>query len=182
MYGIIFTFLREYVEERHGGKETWRTLLKATTGQAYKLYLPVVDYPDKEIVALAQTASKALNIPLSAVLEDFGSYVGPRLMTFYPMYLKEDIDNAFDMIIYAGANIHDAIHRHNPDRKPPKLSAHRESDNVLIIHYQSQRQFCDIVKGVVRGLADKFDETLSVKETQCMHNGKAECIMIVTKI
>ncbi len=182
MYGIIFTFLKEYVEERHGGKETWRTLLKATTGQAYKLYFPVVDYPDNDIVALVQTASKALNLPVSDVLEDFGSYVGPRLMTFYPMYLKDDIDNVFDMIIYAGDNIHDVIHRHNPERKPPKLSAYQESDNVLIIHYQSHRKFCDIVKGVVRGLADKFDENLLIIETQCMHDGQARCIMKVTKI
>jgi len=181
MYGIIFTFLKEYVEQRHGGQETWRTLLKATTGQAYKLYLPVVDYPDKEIVALAKTASKALNIPLVDVLEDFGSYVGPRLMSFYPMYLKDDVDNSFDMIIHAGANIHDAIHRHNPERKPPQLSAYKESDSELIIHYHSHRKLCPVVRGIVRGLGDRFNENLSVNETQCMHQGAGECIIKVTK-
>lgn len=181
MYGVIFTFLREYVEERHGGLETWRTVLKATTGQAYKLYLPVVDYPDKEIVALAQTASKALDIPLPAVLEDFGSYVGPRLMSFYPMYLKNDIDNTFDLIIHAGDNIHDAIHRHNPERKPPELSASKESNDVLIINYKSHRKFCFIVRGIVRGLADKFDESFTIKETQCMHNGANKCVLRVTR-
>ncbi len=181
MYGVIFSFLREYVEERHGGEKTWRTLLKATTGQAYKLYLPVVDYPDEEIVALAQTASEALGLPLPDVLEDFGSYVGPRLMSFYPMYLKNDVDNTFDMIIHAGANIHDTIHRHNPERKPPKLSAHKESDNVLIIHYYSHRKLCHVVRGIVRGLGGRFNEELSIKETQCMYHGADECIIKVTK-
>ncbi|NOQ78331.1 MAG: hypothetical protein GQ546_02910 [Gammaproteobacteria bacterium] len=181
MYGVIFTFLKEYVEERHGGNETWRKLLKASTGQAYKLYFPVVDYPDEEIVALAQTAADALSLPLPAVLEDFGSYVGPRLMSFYPMYLKNNIDNTFDMIIHAGANIHDAIHRHNPERKPPQLSAHRESDNILIIHYQSHRRLCHVVRGIVRGLGERFNEEFTIEETQCMYHGAVECIIKVTK-
>lgn len=181
MYGVIFTFLKEYVIERHGGEETWRTLLKATTGNAYKIYFPVKDYPDEEIVGLAQTASEALNLPLPAVLEDFGSYVGPRLMSFYPMYLKAEIDNTFDMIIHAGANIHDAIHRHNPERKPPQLSAHKESDDELIIHYHSHRKLCHVVRGIVRGLGERFNEDLSINETQCMYHGANECIIKVTK-
>ena len=181
MYGIIFTFLKEYVEERHGGNETWRTLVKATTGQEHKIYFPVVDYSDEEIVGLAQTAADALGLSLPVVLEDFGSYVGPRLMSFYPMYLKDGLDNSFDMIIHAGANIHDAIHRHNPDRKPPHLSAQRESDDVLIIHYHSHRKLCHVVRGIVRGLGEHFNEELTIEETQCMYEGAKECVIKVTK-
>lgn len=181
MYGVIFTFLEEYVKERHGGEETWRTLLKATTGQAYKIYFPVKDYADEEIVALAQTAAEALNLTLPAVLEDFGSYVGPRLMSFYPMYLKGHDKNTFDMIIHAGKNIHDAVHRHNPERKPPQLSAHKESDNVLMVHYHSHRKLCHVVKGIIRGLGEHFKENLTIEETQCMYDGAGECVIKVIK-
>lgn len=180
MYGVIFTFLKEYVTERHGGNATWQALLKAN-GHGYKMYFPVQDYPDEEIVAIANTAASALGLPLTAVLEDFGTYVGPRLMSFYPMYLQGKANNTFQLIEHAGANIHDAIHRHNPERKPPQLSGVRESDNVLVIHYRSHRKMCPVVRGIVRGLAQHFGENLDINETQCMYHGASECVMRVTK-
>lgn len=86
MYGVIFDFLREYVIERHGGKATWESLLKAN-GYGYKIFFPSIEYSDAEIVALATTASEALNVPLPDVLEDFGSFVAGRLLSFYHMYI-----------------------------------------------------------------------------------------------
>lgn len=180
MYGVIFHFLRDYVIERHGGKDTWQTLLEAQ-GYKFKMYFPVKDYPDEEIVALVQTASKALNVPVPDVLEDFGSYVGPALLDFYHMYIKGKDLATFDVIELAGSSIHDVIHAHNPNRKPPRLSAHRESADLLVIHYQSHRQLCPVVRGIVRGLGEKFGEKFDINETQCMHDGADECIMRVSR-
>ena len=56
MYGVIFDFLRSYVIERHGGRATWDALLKEA-GIGYKVYFPVAQYPDEEIVKLATTAA-----------------------------------------------------------------------------------------------------------------------------
>ncbi|MEN8178169.1 MAG: heme NO-binding domain-containing protein [Pseudomonadota bacterium] len=181
MYGVIFHFLREYVIERHGGKATWDALLKAQ-GYKYKMYFPVQDYADEEIVNLVQTASKALNVPVPDVLEDFGSFVGPQLLTFYHMYVKDKNMKTFDVIEVAGGSIHDAIHQHNKNRKPPRLSAHREAPDVLMVHYQSHRKLCPVVRGIIRGLGEKFNEKFDIKETQCMYDGADECVMRVTKL
>ncbi|MCU7918262.1 MAG: heme NO-binding domain-containing protein [Candidatus Thiodiazotropha sp. (ex Dulcina madagascariensis)] len=181
MYGVIFHFLRDYVIERHGGKDTWQALLEAQ-GYKFKLYLPVQDYPDEEIVALVETASKALNVPVPDVLEDFGSYVGPQLLTFYHMYVKDKEMNTFEVIETAGGSIHDVIHKHNPNRKPPRLSSQRESDNVLVIYYQSHRKLCPVVRGIVRGLGEKFNERFEINEIQCMHQGADRCVMRVTRV
>lgn len=181
MYGVIIHFLREYVIERHGGEATWQTLIEAQ-GYKFKLYFPVQDYPDEEAIGLVETASKALNTPIPVVLEDFGSFVGPKLMTFYHMYVKDKEMKTFDVIETAGSSIHDAIHKHNPNRKPPSLSAHRESDDVLVVHYQSHRKLCPVVRGIIRGLAEKFGERFDINETQCMHTGAEKCIMRVTRL
>ncbi len=181
MYGVIFDFLRNYVIERHGGKATWQTLLEAQ-GYKYKMYFPVKDYADEEMVALVQTASNALNIPVPDVLEDFGAYVGPELLSFYHMYIKDKNLSTFDVIEVAGSKIHDVIHEHNPNRKPPKLSSHRESPDVLIVDYQSHRKLCPVVRGIIRGLGEKFDERFDINETQCMHRGADKCSMRVTKL
>ncbi len=181
MYGVIFHFLQEYVIERHGGRETWDALIKAQ-GYKYKMYFPVKDYADEEILNLVQTASTALNAPIPDLLEDFGSFVGPRLLTFYHMYIKNKNMTTFDVIEVAGGSIHDVIHEHNKNRKPPRLSAHRESSDVLIVHYQSHRKLCPVVRGIIRGLGERFDEKFDIKETQCMHDGADECVMRVKKL
>ena len=181
MYGVIFHFLRDYVIERHGGKATWQALLEAQ-GYKYKIYFPVQDYADEEMVTLVETASKALNVPIPIVLEDFGSFVGPKLLSFYHMYIKDKEMKTFDIIETAGGSIHDVIHQHNPERKPPRLSAQRESDDALMVYYQSQRKLCPVVRGIIRGLGDKFNESFDINETQCMHEGADKCIMRLTRL
>ncbi len=180
MYGVIFDFLRDYVIERHGGKSTWETLLKAN-GYGYKIFFPTIEYKDAEIVALATTASKALNVPLNDVLEDFGSFVGGRLVTFYHMYITDKSWRTFDIIQNAGGCIHQSIHRHNPTRKPPLVAAERYDDNKIVIHYYSERKLCPVVRGIVRGLGIHFNEKFEITETQCMHHGADECVFEVIR-
>jgi len=181
MYGVIFDFLRDYVIENHGGKPTWSMLLKETGQSPYKIYFPVKDYPDAEIVALAVKASEALQLPLEAVLEDFGKFVGHRLVTFYYMYIKNEKYKTLDIIESAGTYIHDALHKHNPLRKPPVVTAERISADELILHYTSQRRLCHVVRGIVAGLADHFGEEFKLTETQCMHTGAATCRFTVKR-
>ncbi|MCU7811209.1 MAG: heme NO-binding domain-containing protein [Candidatus Thiodiazotropha sp. (ex Notomyrtea botanica)] len=79
-------------------------------------------------------------------------------------------------------NIHDVIHKHNPNRKPPRLSSQRESEDVLIVNYQSHRKLCPVVRGIIRGLGEMFSEYFDIDETQCMHHGMEKCIMHVTRL
>ncbi len=181
MYGVIFDFLRDYVIEHHGGKPTWETLLKASGQSVHKIYFPVTEYPDEEIVAIAKIAAEALSLPLPAVLEDFGIYTGKKLMTFYHMYVADNRWKTFDIIEHAGKSIHHYVHKHNPMRKPPQLTGERVSENELIIHYHSARMMCPVVKGIVQGLARHFGEDFTIEETQCMYHGAKECTFRVTR-
>ncbi len=183
MYGVMFGFLKEYVVKNHGGDETWRSLLKEAGQSPYKIYFATKDYPDEEIVAIATAASKALTLPISAVLEDFGSYVGPRLVEFYHPYIDGHDQDTFSVVPYAGGHIHDLIHKHNPDRKPPQLSAEvlDEERTAMEVHYKSHRMMCSVVRGVLRGLGEHFGESLHINETQCMHSGAEKCKFMVTK-
>ncbi|WP_455219934.1 heme NO-binding domain-containing protein, partial [Kaarinaea lacus] len=78
--------------------------------------------------------------------------------------------------------IHHAIHKHNPLRKPPKIVAHRETNDLLVLRYQSHRKMCHVVKGVIRGLGERYGESFYIEETQCMHDGANECILNVFRV
>ena len=181
MYGVIFDFLRNYVIERHGGIETWRALLTASGQSPYKIYFPTGDYPDEEIVGLAQSASGALNLPLADVLEDFGTFVGPNLLSFYHMYAGNPEWKTFDVVEHASGHIHDVIHKHNPLRKPPLLKADRPSGDKLIVTYRSERKMCPVVRGIIRGLGDHFGESFAIEELTCMYQGAPQCVFRVTR-
>lgn len=181
MYGVIFDFLRSYVIEKHGGEDTWRALLHAN-GYNYKIYFPVTEYPDSEIVNLAVTASKALDVPLPNVLEDFGSYVGHKLISFYHMYVSNENWKTFDIIENADGCIHHAVHKHNKLRKPPSVKAMRENNDLLVIRYYSERKMCYVLKGIVRGLGEVFNEAFHLEEVHCMHDGARECVIHVHRV
>jgi len=181
MYGVIFDFLRGYVLEKHGGESTWNALLKAN-GYNYKIFFPVTEYDDSEIVGLAVAASEALDVPLPAVLEDFGVYVGHKLISFYHMYVSNKDWKTFDIIENAHTCIHHAVHKHNSLRKPPVVKAMRESNDLLVIRYYSERKLCAVLKGIVRGLGEVFGEEFQVEEVKCMHDGERECIINVHRL
>lgn len=179
MYGVIFDFLRSYVIERHGGRPTWDKLLEEA-GIGYKVYFPVAQYPDEEMVNLATTAARMLNTPLPAVLEDFGHFVGPSLVTYYEMFVRPEW-RTFEVLENASYKIHDAIHKHNPRRNPPELRAFRQGEHRMLLTYHSERRLCFVAKGIIRGLAQKYDEDIEVRETQCMHYGAERCHFEVTR-
>ena len=182
MYGVIFDFLRDYVIERHGGERTWKALLEGIGQSVHKIYFPIAEYSDEEIVALAQTAAGALNLPLPLVLEDFGTFVGHKLVTFYHMYVKNQDWRTFDIIEHADNSIHDAIHRHNVRRTPPKIRALRRNDNELILFYQSKRRLCQVAKGIILGLGEHFGESFDIYEKQCQSRGARECEFHVKRV
>jgi hypothetical protein len=179
MYGVIFDFLRSYVIQHHGGRKTWDALLDEA-GIGYKVYFPVAQYPDEEIVNLATTASRMLKIPLTAVLEDFGRFVGPSLVSYYDMFVKPGWQT-FEVLENASSSIHDSIHRHNPKRNPPKLIATRTGEDRMKVTYQSDRKLCFVAKGIIYGLSQKYGEDIHVHETQCMHTGAERCSFEVTR-
>jgi len=182
MYVVIFDFLRDYVIERHGGERTWKALLSGVGQSVHKIYFPISEYPDEEIVALAQTAASALNMPLPLVLEDFGAFAGHKLVSFYHMYVKSKDWKTFDVIEHAGESIHDAVHRHNANRKPPQIRANRLSDNELHLYYRSKRKLCPVAKGIIVGLGEEFGESFDIEERQCMLHGANECIFHVRRV
>jgi predicted hydrocarbon binding protein len=40
---------------------------------------------------------------------------------------------------------------------------------------------CAVARGIVRGVAKHFGESVSITDRACMHRGDAECVIVVTK-
>lgn len=177
MHGIIFTALKKYVKTRLGS-EAWDAL-RTQAGLDGRVYLPVQPYPDEEILALVTTAADITGIPATELLEDYGRFIVPDLMAIYRGVLNPAW-RTLDLIDHVENTIHRVVRLSSPGAMPPELSVVRLSPERLMIHYESARRMCSVGKGLVRGIADYYAESVTVHETSCMLRGQSCCTILVT--
>src|SRR5215213_9074297 len=88
MHGIVFGELKQYVTARLGA-DAWDELLTASA-LGPKIYLAIQEYPDQELGAILEAASKRTTLPIPALLQDFGDFIGPHLVQMYRTYIRPE--------------------------------------------------------------------------------------------
>jgi predicted hydrocarbon binding protein len=172
MNGTIFLGLRKYVRARLG-QDAWEGLLDET-GIGPRLYVPVGNYPDQEAVALIAAAANRAGRPVDAVLEDFGEFIVPDLMTMYASLIDPGW-KTIDLITNTERTIHEVLRRSASQADPPRLKCTRHGDSEVVVIYDSPRKMCPLAKGIARGIARRFDEKVDLAETSCMLKGSPRC-------
>lgn len=172
MHGIIFSELRKYIETKTGDKG-WDELM-AKVGLGTKLYTPFGAYPDAEIVALVTAASEKTGRPAYAVLEDFGEFIAPTLISMYG-HLLDPKWKTIDVLEHVEDTVHTVVRVKNQGAAPPILKITRTGPSEAVLKYDSPRKLCAVAKGIAKGVGKHFKENLSIAETQCMHRGAPHC-------
>lgn len=172
MHGIVFAELKKFVETNHG-VSTWPLLL-ANAGLQDRVYMPVQEYPDGEIVALVKTASDMTKTPANAILEAFGEFITPDLLKMYGHLVKPEW-KTLDFIQHAEETIHTVVRVKNPGAKPPQLRVTRLSATEIVLHYNSARRMCALAKGIAKGVAEHYKESVTIRDVQCTHKGDSSC-------
>ena len=71
-------------------------------------------------------------------------------------------------MLFRSVNVEDTIHTvvrmKNPGATPPQLKFKRVGPNELHFHYDSPRQMSAVAKGIMRGVADHYNEKFDIKE------------------
>jgi hypothetical protein len=176
MHGIIFSELQKYVETKYSS-EVWKGLLKEA-GIGNRLYVPFQTYPDQEVMMLVSTASKLTGQPVGQILEDFGEFIAPDLMNLYRS-LVDPRWKTLDFLEHTEATIHRVVRLKNAGAEPPELKVSRASPTEVLITYTSARRMCGVAKGIARGLARHYDESVTITESACMLRGHPKCLISV---
>ena len=161
MHGIIFLELQKFARQQ-AGAQAWETLLSEAK-LPVKSYSAVRSYDDQEILSLVGAASRILNLPATAILEAFGEFIAPALIRLYGRLLQPGW-KTLDVIENTEKLIHTAVRVGNPGAKPPVLDCIRTTEDELQIMYSSERQLCCLAKGIVKGLARHFGETITLTD------------------
>jgi predicted Ser/Thr protein kinase len=179
MHGLIFVQLQRFAQKQ-GSITSWEALLQEARLPS-KGYSPARAYPDEEMLALVAAAGRLLNIPAGAVLEAFGEFVAPELIRLYGKLIKPEW-KTLDLIENTEQLIHAAVRVGNPGAEPPVLTCVRSTPDELQMVYSSGRQLCCVAKGIVKGVARHYGETIHIAEDACMLKGDPYCALHVTRV
>jgi hypothetical protein len=135
-------------------------------------------YPDAEAIALVGAAAARAELPVPAVLEDFGMSITPTLLSMYKSLINPGW-RTLDVLENTEQTIHTVGRRRNPGAAPAVLNCRRVSNDLLTLTYTSQRRLCPLAIGIIKGVAAHFGDDIAIDQTQCMLDGADGCTIAV---
>lgn len=175
MKGVIFNLLEEAVVDQFGDT-AWDDLLDAAEVEG--AYTSLGSYPDSEIMALVAAASAKLDLSPAAILRWFGKSAIPSLATRYPDFFSTP-GNVRNFLLSVNTIIHPEVRKLYSGAGCPHFQFEERASGELIIGYSSPRMLCALAEGFIAGAADHFGESVQVAHAGCMHDGSAQCDLVV---
>lgn len=179
MHGIVLKQLKEFVVATYD-RETWERL-QHESGVGGKVYVPVTEYPDEDVLALLETAVELTGLDQSELLSEFGTFLVAPLVETYGVHVDGNW-NCLELIANVETYIHEALRaKQLSTYTPPALESAWIDDERVLVVYSSDRMLCHLAKGIIAGVGDHFGEPLTTTEETCMHDGAAQCTFVVSR-
>ena len=178
MHGIIHLELEKFVVAGFG-RPAWEKLLEKT-GLTNRIYTPVQTYPDEDIVQIVTAAVEMTGKSQTDILEAFGEHVVPTYLHVYGALLDSEW-KTLDVIEHTEETIHRVVRMRQPGAAPPRLQVERKSPEEVVITYDSPRKLCAVARGIVRGIAKRYEERVVIGDRACMHKGDPKCVISVRR-
>jgi predicted hydrocarbon binding protein len=178
MHGIVFAELQKFVGHTLG-PQAWPELA-ADAGLGRPTFLATAAYPDDQLTALVMAAVRRTGIPAPQLLAQFGEFIVPDLVKVFGAFVKREW-TALDLLEHTELVIHKAVRLQTQYADPPQLRITRVSPAQVRIEYSSPRRLCAVAKGIMRGVAKHYGETLAIDESTCMLTGAAACTLTATR-
>lgn len=176
MLGIIFFEFRQYVLLKYG-IEKWEELCTLT--QSHHDYISHVIYPDEEWFSLLKGFSKITDRSCLDIEEDMGIFSTPFLLKMSKTLIQPEWVFK-DLILHVQDVIHDHIKHTIKVSTVPFLQVQEDSPHQLTILYSSPRHMCAFGKGIIKGLAQHYNTSISIEQPECMHRGDNQCRLVIT--
>jgi predicted hydrocarbon binding protein len=178
MHGLILVQLQKFAQQAIGPAQ-WREAL-AKSKLENTAYSAALAYDDSDAFELVNLAAQTLQIPIDEVLESFGRFLATELLRLYQRVIKPEWAT-LDIIENTETLIHSAVRASNPGASPPVLDAIRISEDELQLLYSSNRKLCKLAIGIIKGLADHYQELIEIQKDSCMLSGAPFCAFRLTR-
>ena len=163
MYGMVNQAMRELIVERHG-EALWSEVV-AGAGLDDEHFNELDNYDDSVTFALVGSASGILGASPEDLLFEFGKhwvlYTGSHMWS-YLFDLAGD-----DYLSFLGGldDLHSRVQTIMPDSDMPEFTTEAKADHVVLEYRSSRAGLAPMVRGLLVGLQDHFDERWDVEQT-----------------
>lgn len=169
MHGLIFSSLRDFVISAHG-RDAAQELFAGEPS-----YLLTESYPDERLLGLVSRAAAMTGAEEAAIVHDFGVFAAERTFTaLYPAFYAI-AGSAREFLLTFESRIHELVRATIPNAVPPRLAVSALGEDGVEIMYDSPRQLCVLLRGLVEGTAAHFGESPTMDERTCMLSGDDAC-------
>jgi hypothetical protein len=173
VHGLIFTGFRAFVASEYP------SIVDAVWND--DRYLATKAYGDEEFEAIVVRTAECSGDTRATVLRRFGIFAG--ISTFrllYPAYYAEHSDT-FAFLLDIEQQIHEVVRGTVQLAAPPHLDIRALSGGGVSVAYTSHRQLCELLEGLVVGVARFYGDAVLIDQPLCMHRGDtAGCTFFVT--
>jgi hypothetical protein len=170
--GLIFLALDDFLESRLG-IDAWSRAMDSA-GLEEQDFNPEYFYPDQVASELFTVVAAQLDLPLEEMLEQFGRHLVPGLVEMgRSMGVVEKSWKTIDIIEHLHDQILESFSNKDEGILPPGIRTYRLKHSEVAIAYVSKRRLCHLLKGIVMGLGEFFEEPILFKEKVCMLHSKA---------
>jgi len=177
MHGIIYSEFKKFVVARWDSN-MWQRVMKTSDSQEAQ-YLIKETYPDEDFLGLIAATREASDVSEQEFLREFGVFIAPNLFKLYHSVIP-DHWKTLDLLENTEGTIHKIVRMKTPGALPPFLTCKRKSAREVLISYQSPRKMCTLAEGIIQGVADTYDEKVSIKQSSCMLRGDDKCLISIT--
>jgi len=163
MHGIIHSKLNNFVVENFG-PEAWDKVMSKAELQD-KFYLLGEPYPDEDAIKIVTVASELTGLTVNELLEDFGRFIVPSLLTLYDVLINKEWRTE-ELLLNAENTIHSVVRIKNKGATPPELHFERIQPGLLKFVYTSRRQMHPVAVGIMKAIAEHFGEQIIISVTK----------------
>lgn len=179
MHGIILNGLKDFVVETYDD-ETWNRICD-DADVTQRLFVPVTTYPDEQVDALVGSAAEISGEDAADLQRSFGQFLAPLLVETYGAHVDDDW-TGLDLIVNVEEHIHKTLRaKKGAEFEPPAIDARRTAEDTVVVRYGSDRELCEVAKGIIDGVGDYYGESFEVTERECMQHGASECEIAVSQ-
>lgn len=179
MHGFIFIEFEKFALTKVPYR-TWYEILAENQLQD-RQYSPVNLYPDAELKNLLQSVATSLQTPPGQLLEMFGRHLVPDLMKVYRAFINPEW-KTLDMLENAETAIHVAVRKSTSGAAPPILDIRRTSHNSLEIHYISERKMVELGVGIVKGIAQAYQEQENIEVELVKYESENRSVILIRQL
>lgn len=178
MHGIVFLALEDFLESRMGADAWPKAMAAAKLGEQEFDFEQV--YPDRSALELFKATAKLLDQSQEKMLEALGIHMSPGLVSMgRSLGLVRENWKTMDILEHLQKGILAAFNAPGTNVIAADIRTYRLKHGEVAIAYVSRRKLCHLLKGIIKGMGEHFDEPIAFKEPVCMRTGAPLCRLSV---